>query len=146
MSTSCLLSLDFTGEDEIIEFAFPYDVAGKTCLSLFDGPEELAFSSHSLKHRDVGFMCCIRDTEHPTIEPHFCGSMFLVNAAERVHDSQPYKSTDQMKHLRSLTFRSIESLRSLRTGDIWLKLVLAIPIRLLISFSHLPSDVNIDPR
>ena len=25
----------------------------------FDGPEELAFLSHSLKHRDVGFMCCI---------------------------------------------------------------------------------------
>ena len=70
---SCLLSLDFTGEDEILEFAFPYDVAGKTCLSLLDGPEELAFLSHSLKHRDVGFMCCIRDTEHPTIEPHFCG-------------------------------------------------------------------------
>ena len=42
------------------------------CLSLFDGPEELAFLSHSLKQRDVGFMCCIRDTEHPTIEPHFC--------------------------------------------------------------------------
>ena len=72
--------------------------------------------------------------------------MFRVNAAERVHDSRPYKSTDQMKHLRSLTFSGIESLRSLRTGDIWLKLVLAIPIRLLISFSHLPSDVNIDPR
>ena len=73
LSTSCLLSLDFTGEDEILEFAFPYDVAGKTCLSLFDGPEELAFLSQSLKHRDVGFMCCIRDTEHPMIEPHFCG-------------------------------------------------------------------------
>ena len=73
MSTSCLLSLDFTGEDEILEFAFPYDVAGKTCLSLFDGPEELAFLSHSLKHRDVGSMCCIRDTEHPTIEPHLRG-------------------------------------------------------------------------
>ena len=68
-STSCLLSLDFTGEDDILEFAFPYDVAGKTCLSLFDGPEELAFLSHSLKHRDVGFMCSIRD-----------------NAADRVHD------------------------------------------------------------
>ena len=39
LSTSCLLSLDFTGEDEILEFAFPYDVAGKTCVSLFDGPE-----------------------------------------------------------------------------------------------------------
>ena len=73
MSTSCLLSLDFTGEDDIIEFAFPHDVAGKTCLSLFNGPEELAFLPHSLKHRDVGFMCCIRDTEHATIELHFCG-------------------------------------------------------------------------
>ena len=31
-STSCLLSLDFTGEDEILEFAFPYDVAGKTYI------------------------------------------------------------------------------------------------------------------
>ena len=29
-------------------------------------------------------------------------STFLVNAAERVHYSQSYKSTDQMKHLRSL--------------------------------------------
>ncbi len=28
--------MDFTGEDEILEFAFPYDVAGKTCLSLLD--------------------------------------------------------------------------------------------------------------
>ena len=46
LSTSCLPSLDFYGEDEILEFAFPYDVTGKTCLSLFDGPAPLLKSLH----------------------------------------------------------------------------------------------------